>query len=410
MNIDEFISRYPNRNTKHGYRATLKLFFNVVGITDPNSYFNNRNNEQIEKDVELFYQQRIKQGCAPKTISSDIGCLKTFLSYNRVDLPSVVWRSMRQRMKGTRARTQDRIPEPHELKAILSHMDTRGRAFYLTMVSSGMRIDEVTNITFKDIHLDEDPCRIVIRGNHTKTGETRTVFVSCETREAIQEWLKIRQHHLDVIKRRFPRGTENTKDDRIFPFGNRASRCLWNDALKKSGLEEFDDSLTCLVNSVENCKGRRTLHPHSLRKYFATHSSFVVGHDITEALLGHQEGLDAVYKKYQGNTVKELAELYKQKIEPKVSVYSNTEELMQLKETVGIQSKKIDTQSQSIDAILEQRNTRIDKLELTLATLIGILQANNPDEGTQKYIQNINYEPVAKTMQRDIGTHVNDSA
>jgi len=408
MNIDEFISRYPNRNTKHGYRATLKLFFDTVGVTDPSTYFINRNSEQIEKDVELFYQQRIKQGCAPKTISSDMGCLKTYLSYNRVDLPSIVWRSMRQRMKGTRARTQDRIPEPHELKAILSHMDVRGRAFFLTMVSSGVRIDEATNITFKDIHLDEDPCRMVIRGNHTKTGETRNVFISQETKEAIQEWLKVRTHYITIVKRRFPEKHRSTQDNRIFPFGTRAGRVMWNDALEKSGLEEFDDSLTCLVDN--GYRGRRTLHTHSLRKYFATHSSFVVGHDITEALLGHQEGLDAIYKKYQGNTVKELAELYKQKIEPKVSVYSTIEELMQLKETVGIQSKKIDTQSQSIDAILEQRNTRIDKLELTLATIIGMLQASSPDEGTQKYIQNINYEPVVKTMQRDIGAHVNDSA
>lgn len=387
MNVDDFIKRYPNRNTKHGYRATLKLFFNVIGV-DPNSYFNNRSNEQIEKDVEMFYQYRQDQKCAPKTISSDMGCLKTYLCYNRVDLPGVVWKSMRNRMGGTKARVQDRIPEAHELKSILGHMDTRGRAFYLVLVSSGMRINEVTNIIHKDVHLDEDPCRIVVRGNYTKTGETRNVFISQETKEAIQEWLKVRQHYLSTLRGRFPEGAENREDGRIFPFQARAGRVMWNDALKKAGLEEWDDSLECLMNNIEHCRGRRVLHPHCLRKYFATHSTIVVGHDITEALLGHQEGLDAVYKKYKGNMLKELAELYKEKIEPKVSVYSNTEELMQLKETVGNQSKEIDTQKQSIDAILEQRNTRIDKLELTLSTVIGLLQSNG-NEGVQKILENI---------------------
>ena len=58
---------------------------------------------------------------------------------------------------------------------------------------------KITEIRFVDIHLNEDPVRIIVRGEHTKTKNSRTAFVSQEAKEAIEEWLKVRDDYLRSV-------------------------------------------------------------------------------------------------------------------------------------------------------------------------------------------------------------------
>ena len=92
---------------------------------------------------------------------------------NDIEFPQILWRRLSRRIKGNRARTQDRIPDIKELKQILMQMPQQGIAFYLTLLSSGMRIGELLQITLDDIKLDEEPSRIEILGGYTKSGTNR---------------------------------------------------------------------------------------------------------------------------------------------------------------------------------------------------------------------------------------------
>lgn len=415
MDIDEFTSRYPSKNTKRNYRVTLNKYFSVLGV-DPNSYFND--NRDYEKDIEQFFQYRMNHNYAPKTINSDLGCIKVFLQHNRVDLPSIVWKDIRRRMGGTRARTQDKNLKPEELKVIMSHLDVRGRAFFLTMASSGMRIGELPEVTFGDMHLDEDPCRIVIRGNHTKTGDTRTAFISQEAKELILEWLKVRTDYIKSARRlrykferrdiedykRLNEDIKNLKDDRVFPFGEHSAREMWNQALEDAGLEDRDKDTN-----------HRTLHPHSLRQFFRTNAGVVVNTDVAEALIGHEQGIISVYARYQKGAEDELAKLYKERVEAKVSIYSSIGELQKLNGIVEKQSEEIGIQKQNLRAVvecnrtLEEKVDRIGRLEGTLATIINMLQGNTPDVGLQRVLRDVD-PSVAKRMEGDIVAHVEGSA
>lgn len=414
MDINEFISRYPNKNTKRNYRITLNKYFSVLGV-DPNSYF--IDNRGYEKDIEQFFQYVMNHNYAPKTISADLGCIKIFFEYNRVDLPSIVWKDLRRRMGGTRARTQDKLPSTEELKTILSHLNIRGRAFFVTMASSGMRIGEVPELTFGDMYLDEDPCRIVVRGTHTKTGNTRTVFISQEAKELILEWLKVRTDFIKQARRlkykfekrgvedykRLDEDIKNLKDDRVFPFGEHSAREMWNQALEDAELEDRDKDTNI-----------RTLHPHTLRKFFRTNAGTVVNQDIAEALIGHEQGIVSVYARHQNGGEKTLAKLYKEKVEAKVSIFNNTGEIKELQEMTQVQSEEIGMQKQNLRAVvdhnrtLEEKIDRIERLEGTLATIINILQGNTPDVGLQRALRDVD-PSVAKKMERDIVAHVEDS-
>jgi predicted RNase H-like nuclease (RuvC/YqgF family) len=85
-------------------------------------------------------------------------------------------------------------------------------------------------------------------------------------------------------------------DDRAFPFEVTTACRFWNNALKKTGLTERDPTTK-----------RRLAHFHVLRKYFRPELGSVIQSDVVEALMGHEEGLTEVYRKY---SEKDMLKMY----------------------------------------------------------------------------------------------------
>ncbi len=119
-----------------------------------------------------------------------------FLVENGAELPAIFWCRLKGRNKGSRALMLDKVPSNAELRRILSHMDAKGRSLFLVLASSGMRIGEALKLKVEDLDLTSDPLRINIRGEYTKTGNPRIAFISCEAKESLEEWLKIRGEEL----------------------------------------------------------------------------------------------------------------------------------------------------------------------------------------------------------------------
>jgi integrase len=65
-----------------------------------------------------------------------------------------------------------------------------------------MRIGEVVRVKLSDVDLSPRPAEIVVRGEYAKTGDTRTVFISSEAKEALTEWLKVRDKYLIAAQNR----------------------------------------------------------------------------------------------------------------------------------------------------------------------------------------------------------------
>ncbi|MEM1540945.1 MAG: site-specific integrase, partial [Candidatus Bathyarchaeia archaeon] len=139
-----------------------------------------------------------------------------------------------------------------------------------------------------------------IRGEYTKTGNPRVAFISSEAKEALQEWLKIRENELQTAVKRSRYG-KKAEDKRIWPFEANTAYYIWRNAIAKSGFaKRFQYN-----NSVE----RFTVHPHVLRKFFRTRMATVTPVDVVEALMGHEGYLTEVYRRY---SLEDLAKFYKQ--------------------------------------------------------------------------------------------------
>jgi len=166
---------------------------------------------------------------------------------------------------------------------IIQHMDLKGKALFLTLASSGMRIGESLSLTLNDIDLEHDPVSIQIRGENTKTGEQRFTFISSEAKEALIEWLKVRGAYMEQAHYKnagflacgFSGPRPNPEEDnRIFPFAMKTAQDTWRLAIKSAGLRERDPAT-----------GRYSLHIHQLRKFFRSQLALAVPVDIVEMLM-----------------------------------------------------------------------------------------------------------------------------
>jgi integrase len=348
--VDRFLELYPNKNTAKNYRQSIRLFFrSVYGEGDfraqAEQYF--EEDRDYERDLQDFLTSL--NGRPPKTIRLRISCVKMFLLENNMELSQKSWRRLRRRIKGNRARTIDTVPSNEELKRIVHHLPINGKALYLTLASSGMRIGEALQLQLDDVDLTTDPVKMTIRGEYTKTGNPRIAFVSNEAKESLVDWLRTRADYLTRAVRRSHRYEKSEDDTRLFCFGRATARMMWHNALEKAGLDQRDPSTRF---------HRR--HNHVLRKFFRTKMGSVIPVDVAEALMGHEGYLTEVYRRY---SVEDLAKFYKQG-EHALHMFTDWEEVGQLRAEIEEKNKRLQTIVNGVTAENLELKSKIARLDL----------------------------------------------
>jgi len=298
MGCLSYLEQFESRSTVRVYRAAVKRFLQTLckvkdyRIDESNleevagKYLRARGGDaaRIQEDVQVF-AAAIKD-MPPKTRRTYLAAVKIFLLENGVELPQLFWRRLHGRVKGSQPVSEEKVPSKADLRNVMMHLPAAGRALFLTLVSSGMRIGEALKLQLGDLELNRDPPLIRIRAEYTKTGEKRIVFITPEAAEAIRGWLKVRDEYLKAAALR-SRHAKSVDDRRVFPFTSANARFMWRNALRKTGNGQVDP------------RTRRTLmHPHVLRKYFRSVVGSIAGVDAAEALMGHHSYLAEVYRKY----------------------------------------------------------------------------------------------------------------
>jgi integrase len=305
--VDKFLDVFTAANTRRNYQAALFDFF-VSTYGDPKlaeasarktwtkekavQYLSEKRG--YEEDINNFVSYMTK--LAPKSSRLKVTAAKMFLLENGIELSQLFWKRASKHIKGSRALTIDKVPENSELRKMVSHMPIQGKTLVLMLSSSGMRIGEALGLKLANIQVVGDLLRISIPGPLTKTGNPRVTFASRETKEAFEEWLKVRDQYILSAVGKSHFFEKLKEDDRAFPFEVTTACRFWNNALQKTGLTERDPTTK-----------RRLAHFHVLRKYFRTKLGSVIQSDVVEALMGHEAGLTEVYRKY---SEKDMLKMY----------------------------------------------------------------------------------------------------
>lgn len=359
--MNDFLKNFSHA-TQLSYNSALKSYFEVIN-KDPEKYFKNGNRKYTDKelksyenDVTLFWR-KIKDK-PPLTVRQYIGVIRVFLQDNYVDLPKKFWKSFKKRKKGSRTIIQDIVPTREQFKKIISHGSILEKAMVTTLLSSGMRIGELCLIKEEDIDFDFTPVKIEVKGEYTKTGNRRTVFVSDEASEFLKEWLKEKQEYLDRAVKilNFPQYTKSNNDDRVFPMHSGVARQKWNRLLRKSGLTDQDNSTS---------RPHYKIHPHVTRKYYRTWMAKDLGRDLTEYFLGHEEGLDAVYRRYGDDSNKQLlGDEYYKGMHNVMIFTTETKDINEIREQMKEKDKQLQDMQKTMDEMKAQiLELRLEKLE-----------------------------------------------
>jgi integrase len=352
--IDEFLSNYEKKNTIKCHRLNLKYYFKFVGI-EPEKYFTKKRDYSPNF---IDYSQSLRH-LSPCTRSSRLATVKLFLEENDVVIPKKTLNKTTARLRN-KPQTMDEIPQPKELKEILSHGNTKDRAMFLFSSSSGCRINEVLSLEKTDIpnfkRLEQNkpagfPVKVNIRGEISKNGEPRITFISTEAWESLLEWMKERDAYLkQAIGKTNKEYKKSENDDRLFPHGYTTAFKSWHRCLKKAGYHDLDPT-TGIVK----------MHIHVLRAYFKNRMlSAGIQERIIEILLGHIGYVGGAYDKF---SIDELTAAYT-KAENHLCIFSTqSKDVTDLNEKMQEKDKQIEKMQQHISDIDQQlRKLLINKL------------------------------------------------
>jgi len=369
--IEEFVNRKTSSyNSRKSYTSTLKKFFKSIDVKDVDSYFEQDRN--YVNDLIKFSSTITKN--SPKSQVVFLSAIKNFLERNDVEIKKSVWDDIKVKNKIRRARpiTQKRTPNNADLRKILNYGDVKSRALFVMAATTGMRINELLNITFQDVDFENRHIRI--RREIAKSSVPRDVFFTVEAKDILMNWLSVRddfvvtKYKKSVYCRRklirdgyqVKKGEDETwkifknkkqltdedilnLDNTIFPMNYSDILIMWHNLLEK-------------VGSPYNAKdGRYYLYNvHSLRRFwFSQLESSGANMAHINYIGGHESELNATYTHFELSVLKKTYDEHMDAI----SIFTELEKLSkQLK-------PKFEMQDTAIASLVRDNQRLKDELE-----------------------------------------------
>lgn len=264
--VQDFLNTFTNKGSVLSYKKALLNYLNFFDI-EPSEYLT-RDKKQLQTDITEYRNHLVTNGYAPKTVHNYITPVKMFLEHHEIDIPVKFWRNLKGRDKTSKRverKSKKHILTKEEMRKLLSHASIKYRAIILTACTSGLRREEIINITLDDIDLRYDCPRIRIRPEVAKNGQEGFTYCSPEAKESIQEYLKIReQEKLLDAKMRKARYNDTSERKELFLCSYDRLGRSFTKLVDTSGLTEMNENLL---------SNRRTITFHTLRNYFITNFS-----------------------------------------------------------------------------------------------------------------------------------------
>jgi site-specific recombinase XerD len=155
-----------------------------------------------------------------------------------------------------------------EEAVLLDHalgINTRDFSVLATLLWTGVRVGELTGLTFEDILIGGHLKAVMtVRAETSKSGKTREIPMSKRLRDVLQDYINWLEKKSGAIK----------PDDPLFQQFNRKQR------LSTRQVER-------IVAIYSQGALRRKIHPHLLRHTFATNLMRVCDIRIVQEILGH---------------------------------------------------------------------------------------------------------------------------
>ena len=238
------------------------------------------------KEFVIFLDQ---SGLAPRTIKLTMTVVKGYLRHLGIKIDAD---DLKQVVKVPRiVRIRELALTKEIILRLLRNAKPKLQLAILMASSSGMRLGEMTKIRICDVDFENNPTKVYLRAETTKTRQAREVFLTTEATNALKDYIK-----------RFHKWNENTNDPQVL------NRVILGPVLRfgekfcpESATQMLQVHIKDLVRSIpeldiKNENGRASIHFHAFRKFFRTTVGNAVGRDFAEALMGHGFYMDTYYQ------------------------------------------------------------------------------------------------------------------
>ena len=359
--IAAYVAKYSNAGSGAGYKGAIESFlrciFNlprdemvVVNRKERqrkfvydyetllNSYLSDKKRDKIA-DITAYSNCLVRDCVSKQSARQQLTYAEKFLRAHGISILKDDIQDIKRECKGGAA-TIDKVMDHNVICKALKSSDVRSRALVLVLASSGLRIGELLILSIKDIDLNMTPAMINIRPENSKNGQGRFTFMSTEAKDAIVDYLKVRN---EFIKRADTHaktlGAAPRKEtELLFPVTDSSVNKMWETMLRGAGLYTKDEK-----------SGRNQYRIHSLRKFFISQLSMAGSRTLAEHLAGHTGYLDASYRQVSPEfAAREYTKLQSVLI---VCIPESIKSGIKMAdEKIGILMEKTDMQTESIEA------------------------------------------------------------
>lgn len=314
--------------------------------------------DEIHQKLLNYFKWLSNDGLLPGSIHMIFSAIKGWLSANRYLIDPIEMQELKRLIPRNVIITEDAYLNIEKIRSIIAHSDSMLRAFILIACSSGARIGEILTLEIDSIKYwdEEDVYYFKIKSSDSKAGKPHRYYISHEAYKETLEYLKQRDQYADLRSIRTTRSLkkEVINSNNLFMITDNSLRNKLTKALKNAD-----------ILSVDEESNRRTIHPHSFRKFADTVFKEHLGVNMGNELIGHDEGLSTSYRRYDPKAV---AEAYR-KVEPFVTILAPAD-YVEIKERVSADVEKIraalSAQSLEMVEIKERLQETEELLSLTL--------------------------------------------
>jgi integrase len=332
-------------NTRTGYIYNIQRFFDHAKKTPDQVLldYEQMDEKQFKRLYSTFVMSFIVKlrgdGYAPSSQQYPINVVKSFFKYNNLPL-NYIPNGHKMILYHNRDITKEEIEE------IIKVSEPREKAFYVLMVQSGLRPNEICNLRIENLErlLDEYtpiPCLIKIDQNQTKGQYSEYfTFTGQESIYYLKEYLKRRIQPLKPEDYLFTKEDSKTQIDTD----------LISHTFRRTVTKLKSQKVIDFKNKKGEKSNRNELRLYNLRKYFRNHAD--AGHDYVNFWMGHSLGVDDHYfsrtdveqhrKKYREHSIPNLRIENKTPNQTEQTIIKLENENKELKEKLSDQQKQID--------------------------------------------------------------------
>ena len=232
--------------------------------------------------------------------------VKSYLQFHDVD---IIPYKFKLRVAVPKIPREDEQPiDQNDIRTILLQCQNRRlKVFLMILASSGVRAIEACALRFCDVYFDENPTRIHIRAEYTKTKIPRDVYISDEASQYLKEWVEHRVGITSNVTSKF----NKLSSELVFQVFKTDNRKVDPKTIYNKIIQQFQTLLDEVgLGQRKDGMARRKITLHSFRRFVKTAISDApapAGFEYSEWFLGHRKS------PYWSKKPAERAMIYKEK-------------------------------------------------------------------------------------------------